>query len=122
MARPLRIQRPGGRYHVTARGNERESVYRRDSDRFHFIELLAEATERFGVRIHVDVLMDNHFRLMADSRSQPEPRHAMAQRQLQRVVQSQAQPLWPICFRSIHRRKTLRCESRKPAHPRSCTP
>jgi REP-associated tyrosine transposase len=61
MAWPLRIERPRGRYHVTARGNERKAVYRRESDRFHFLELLAEATERFAVRIHAYVLMDNHF-------------------------------------------------------------
>ncbi|MGA2865917.1 MAG: hypothetical protein ABSF95_15700 [Verrucomicrobiota bacterium] len=29
MARVLRIQRPGGRYHVTARGNERKAIYHR---------------------------------------------------------------------------------------------
>jgi putative transposase len=67
MARPLRIERPGGRYHVTARGNDRKAVYRHDSDRFHFLELLSEATERFVVRIHAYVLMDNHFHLMIET-------------------------------------------------------
>jgi putative transposase len=42
MARPLRIDRPGGWYHVTARGNERKSIFRDDRDRRHFLELLAE--------------------------------------------------------------------------------
>ena len=28
MARPLRIERPGAWYHVTARGNERRTIYR----------------------------------------------------------------------------------------------
>ncbi len=28
MARPLRLERPGGRYHVTARGNERQALFR----------------------------------------------------------------------------------------------
>jgi len=32
MARPLRIERPGGRYHVTARGNERKAIFRDDTD------------------------------------------------------------------------------------------
>jgi putative transposase len=36
MARPLRFERVGGRYHVTARGNERKDLFRDDSDRFHF--------------------------------------------------------------------------------------
>ena len=61
VARPLRIERPGGRYHVTARGNERKPIYRDDSDHPHFLELLAEATERFGIRVHAYVLMDNHY-------------------------------------------------------------
>jgi REP element-mobilizing transposase RayT len=67
MARPLRIERPGGRYHVTARGNEGKAVYRDDSDRFHFPELLAEATERFALRIHAYVLTDNHFHLLVET-------------------------------------------------------
>jgi REP element-mobilizing transposase RayT len=67
MARPLRIERPGGRFHVTARGNERKAIYRRDSDRFHFLELLSEATERFAIRIHAYVLMDNHFHLLVET-------------------------------------------------------
>ena len=69
MARPLRIERPpgGGRYHVTARGHERKAVYRNDSDRFHFLELLCVSTERFALRIHAYVLMDNHFHLMVET-------------------------------------------------------
>ncbi len=61
MARPLRIERPGGRYHVTARGTERTPIFRDDSDRFHLLELLAELGERFGTRVHACVLMDNYF-------------------------------------------------------------
>ena len=67
MARALRIERPGGRYHVTARGNERKPIYRDDSDRFHFLELLAEAIERFGIRVHAYVLMDNHFHQLIET-------------------------------------------------------
>src|SRR5258708_27842997 len=67
MARALRIERAGGRYHVTARGNERKAIYREDSDRCHFLELLSEATDRFGVRIHAYVLMDNHFHLLIET-------------------------------------------------------
>jgi hypothetical protein len=32
MARPLRIERAGGCYHVTARGNERKNVFRVDAE------------------------------------------------------------------------------------------
>jgi len=48
MARPLRINRAGGRYHVTARGNERKAIFRNHTDRFHFLELVGEQGERFG--------------------------------------------------------------------------
>ncbi len=45
MARPLRIEIPGGCYHVTARGNERRNIFRDEADRRHFVELLAELPE-----------------------------------------------------------------------------
>jgi putative transposase len=67
MSRALRIERPGGRYHVTARGNERKSIFRDDPDRFHFLELLADLGGRFGVRIHAYVLMENHFHLLLET-------------------------------------------------------
>ncbi|HEV2209647.1 MAG TPA: addiction module toxin RelE, partial [Verrucomicrobiae bacterium] len=35
MARPLPIERAGGRYHGTARGNERKPIYRDDCDRVY---------------------------------------------------------------------------------------
>ncbi len=67
MARALRIERAGGRYHVTARGNERRAIYRQDCNRGHFLELLGELGERFGVRVHGYVLMENHFHLLLET-------------------------------------------------------
>jgi len=67
MARSLRVERPHGRYHVTARGNERKAIYRDERDRTHFLELLAESTERYGVKVHAYVLMDNHFHLLLET-------------------------------------------------------
>jgi putative transposase len=66
MARPLRIERAGGWYHVTSRGNERRAIYRDDRDRVHCCELLAETVARFGVRLHAYVLMDNHYHLVIE--------------------------------------------------------
>jgi len=34
MARALRIEHAGGRYHVTPRGNEREPIFRDDGDHY----------------------------------------------------------------------------------------
>jgi putative transposase len=70
MARPLRIEIPGGRYHLTARGNERRKIFRDDRDRLHFLDLLSELPERFGARLHAYVLMDNHYHLLIET---PEP-------------------------------------------------
>jgi len=67
MARPLRIDITGGRYHVTARGNERRAIFRQDSDRLHFLELLSEWPARFGLRVHAYVLMDNHYHLVVET-------------------------------------------------------
>jgi len=52
MARPLRIEHPGGWYHVTARGNERRAIFRDDRDRAHFLELLESMVARFGLLLH----------------------------------------------------------------------
>lgn len=67
MARALRIERPGGRYHVAARGNERKEIFRDDADHFHFLELLSQLGECFGVRVHAYVLMDNHYHLLLET-------------------------------------------------------
>ncbi len=63
-------QCPGGHYHVTARGNERGKIFGDDADRFHFLELLGDLGQRFGARLHADVLMDNHYHLLVET---PEP-------------------------------------------------
>lgn len=67
MARPLRIDLPGGWYHVTARGNERRAIFRDEKDRAHYVELVADWVERFGVRLHAYVLMDNHYHLLVET-------------------------------------------------------
>jgi REP element-mobilizing transposase RayT len=67
MARPLRIQKCGAWYHVTARGNERRAIYRDQRDRNHFCELLAELVERYRWRLLAYVLMNNHYHLMVET-------------------------------------------------------
>ncbi len=66
VARALRIETAGGWYHSTARGNERKAIYRDRRDRMHFLEILAEMVTRFRVRLHVFVLMDNHYHLLLE--------------------------------------------------------
>ena len=65
MVRPLRVQVPGGWYHLTARGNERRPIFRSDADYAAFTGLLGELHERFGLRIAAYALMPNHYHLLA---------------------------------------------------------
>jgi putative transposase len=67
MARPVRIEIPGGWYHVSGRGNERRRVFADDKDRVRFVELLTEWVKRFGLRLHAYVLMDNHYHLLVET-------------------------------------------------------
>ena len=66
MARPLRIERAGLWYHVTARGNERKDIFRDDEDRRHFLGLMEELTTLFAVRLHAFVMMANHYHLLLE--------------------------------------------------------
>src|SRR5215467_4866183 len=60
MARPLRIELPGGSTNVITRGNERKAVFRDNSDRSRYLKRLAFYQEKFGFRLLAYCLMDNH--------------------------------------------------------------
>ena len=64
MARPLRLEYPGAIYHVTARGNERRSIFRSPTDRRRFLSKLAELTETHHVDVYAYVQMTNHYHLV----------------------------------------------------------
>jgi len=63
MGRPLRIEYPGAIYHITARGNERQSIAFDDRDRAKWLGLLKETVEACNWRMFAFALMDNHFHL-----------------------------------------------------------
>ena len=67
MARPLRILREQGWYHLTARGNERQAIFRDNFDRKRFLSWLEESTDLFGWHIHAYVLMPNHYHLLVQT-------------------------------------------------------
>ncbi len=67
MARALRIHIPGAWYHVTARGNERRAIFRREADYARMISILGEAATRFALRVHGYVLMENHYHLILEA-------------------------------------------------------
>jgi hypothetical protein len=61
VARRLRIQFPGARYHVINRGNLRHDIFATAGARRGFIRVTDEACGKFGWRMHVYVIMRNHF-------------------------------------------------------------
>lgn len=67
MARPLRLNLPDARYHVTARGNQRQDIFHDDHDREHFLELLGEIVARYDWQLQAYVLMPNHYHLLVQT-------------------------------------------------------
>lgn len=82
MSRPLRIEYPGAFYHLTSRGNARESIFRDDVDREILLDAAGEVVERFHWRIHAYCLMGNHYHLLAET---PQPNLSRGMRWLNGV-------------------------------------
>src|SRR5688572_26326927 len=70
MARPPRLQVPGGVYHITTRGVRRQAIFGDDSDRELFLRILGDVVDLRGWRCHAYCLMPNHYHLVI---STPEP-------------------------------------------------
>jgi REP element-mobilizing transposase RayT len=69
MTRPLRIEYPGAVYHVTARGNERQDIFRDEQHGEELLGILDYAIKTHGNSLYSYVLMNNHFHLSSDSDS-----------------------------------------------------
>ncbi|MFC6672069.1 transposase [Marinobacterium aestuariivivens] len=82
MARPLRLQFAGALYHVTSRGNRRESIYETDEDRSLFLGVLDDVCEAFNWICHAYCLMGNHYHLLIET---PEGNLCHGMRQLNGV-------------------------------------
>ena len=82
MSRPLRLQLPGGIYHVTARGNARRPIFEDDDDCARFLFVLASTVARYRVLCHAYCLMGNHYHLLIQT---PEANLSVAMRQLNGV-------------------------------------
>ena len=67
MARPLRLEFAGALYHVTARGDGQEDIYRANGDRQMFLEVLAGVARRFNWTLHAFCLMTNHYHLLVET-------------------------------------------------------
>ncbi len=67
MARPLRLQFPGALYHVTSRGNARQSIFLDDTDRRLFLEFLGQEVEQQRWLCYAWCLMENHYHLLFET-------------------------------------------------------
>lgn len=67
MARPLRLEFAGALYHVTSRGDHRGQIYRDDTDRAFWMQVLAEVCARFQFVVHSFCQMGNHYHLLLET-------------------------------------------------------
>jgi len=102
MARQPRFFVPGEVLHVIQRGNNRETVYARDTDYRIYVEYLAQAIRQHGLLIHAYVLMTNHVHLLATPLYRPSIPKAL-QSVGRRYVQY---------FNTVHRRSGTLWEGR----------
>lgn len=64
MGRTWREEYKGGIYHVIARGNNKEFIFKESIDKGYFIKLIKHALDGMGYQIFGFVLMDNHYHII----------------------------------------------------------
>jgi REP element-mobilizing transposase RayT len=67
MPRQARIEIAGAIYHLTARGDRRQVIFRDDIDRQNWLRTLGDVCARYGWRIHAFCQMGNHYHLVAET-------------------------------------------------------
>jgi REP element-mobilizing transposase RayT len=67
MARPTRIDFPGALFHVIARGNQRQAIFRDQTDFSRYEALLQRYHQRHGFRLYAYVLMPTHVHLLVET-------------------------------------------------------
>ena len=67
MSRPLRIEVPGGLFHITARGDRAEPIYLTNEDRHRWLSLFGQVCQRHNWVCHAYCLMDNHFHIVVET-------------------------------------------------------
>ena len=67
MASPLRIEFPGGLYHVTSLGDGRQDIFLCDQDRLAWLETLAQVWERFNWVCHAYCQMTDHYHAVVET-------------------------------------------------------
>jgi putative transposase len=69
--RPRRIEYPGAIYHVMQRGNNKEIIFRNDSDKQFFTAELVITKRMFDFELYGYVLLDNHYHLLLKTNDIP---------------------------------------------------
>ncbi|MTV36177.1 transposase [Duganella radicis] len=67
MSRPLRLESAGALYHVTARGDRQQAIYRDDTDRLVWLDILAKVCARSNFSVHSFCQMTNHYHLLLET-------------------------------------------------------
>jgi len=67
MGRYTREEVAGGYYHVTARGNNREYIFKKEIDKGYFLKLLNDSRQKMRFKLMGYVLMDNHYHLLVQT-------------------------------------------------------
>ncbi len=67
MSRPLRIEYGGAFYHITARANQKGSIFSGERDFTRFLRRFERIYERYGILIHSYVLMTTHYHLLLET-------------------------------------------------------
>ena len=65
--RQLRIEFEGAMYHLVARGNRHEAIFRDDQDRQSFLCLLGDICVKASWKVHAYCFLDNHFHLVVET-------------------------------------------------------
>ena len=66
MPRKPRIHFPGAFYHVIARGNRREKIFRNEKDYQLYLSFLSEYKNRYSFSLYAYTLMPNHVHLLIE--------------------------------------------------------
>ncbi len=67
MPRPPREIVPGGIYHITTRGNNRQDIFLDKEDRQTYLSFLKIVKEMFQFKLYLYVLMTNHVHLLIET-------------------------------------------------------
>lgn len=67
MARKNRKWFPGAIYHIMARGNYRQNIFKDDEDFKVFLLLMQDAKTKYGFKLHAYCLMTNHYHLLLET-------------------------------------------------------